>query len=547
GVNAVHYFLTLGDIMWNPDVLQTFEANRKMYEAIGKYHVPFAEVGVLYSTVSQLLAGFPWNTDRLPRGGYYSGGNSGSTLLDYCPRAGVSEDDFGTPIVESFRMIVDTSTNVMSKKLVDDIEAYVRGGGVFVTFGQTGRHDDVNPDSWPISRLTGYHVNDVEVYGKGMSISPAPGQTVFAGSEWAAPLRSGGQSLKKVAADCQDLLVWTDGTVAVGMRPLGKGWMVTMGATYNSPSPLRQIVSHFGVKRVPATYTSAPGLHFRHFIGNSGLQDIWVLFNESGNPVTTSLTFLPEVHPATLTDLLTGAAIQITRAETGDTVPGISLRPWQTVMYVSPRADIAAAPLEWLNLQRGWWQGTKQPPVKRLPKPAEMQRFTLDLVSGWAYKRTDGLTDDQVAALAAPSVDDTAWERRELDLWLDPGTPRPQRVMLRRTFTVPADWNHGTILLCNEIQGGAFVGAARTFVDGKLILDARWLENGSYDEPLGGIFKPGTTHHMVFDIHSPSTLIGAKCPCWLCQRDARRRDGSVARGRKEYALRESQCDDRQGA
>ena len=30
----------------------------------------------------------------------------------------------------------------MSKKLVEGIEAYVRNGGVFVTNGQTGRHDD---------------------------------------------------------------------------------------------------------------------------------------------------------------------------------------------------------------------------------------------------------------------------------------------------------------------------------------------------------------------------------------------------------------------
>ena len=486
GVNGVHYFQTLGDIQWNPDGLKTFEANRKMYDLIGKYHVPFAEVGVLYSTVSQQLAGFPWDTDRLGRGGYYSGANAAMTLLDFCPRAGLSEDDLGTATAAGYRVIVDTDTRVMSKRLLAGIESYVRDGGVFVTNGQTGRHDDVYPDTWPISKLSGYRVltgagaNDVDVWPKNMSITPAPGQTVFSGPDWAEPHHSGGLSLKKAAPDCQDLLLWSDGTVAAGMRRLGKGWVVHVGANTNNPAPMRPIASHFGAGRVPATYVNAPGLHFRHFIGNTGLQDVWVLFNESPNPVTTGLTFQPGVHPASLTDLLTGERHEITRADGGDSVSGIALNPWQTVMYVSPR-NAAASPLEWLELQRGWWAGTKKPPVKRLPRPSEMQKFTLDLTAGWAYKRIDGMTDEQAAALAQPAFDDHAWERRTLDLWHDDEAARPQRIMLRRTFTVPAHWNAGTVLLCNQLQGGAFVSDARMFVEGKP-LGNRWFGNGLYAE-----------------------------------------------------------------
>ena len=87
--------------------------------------------------------------------------------------------------------------------------------------------------------------------------------------------------------------------------------------------------------------------------------------------------------------------------------------------------------------------------------------------------------------------------------------------MLRRTFTVPAHWTAGTILLCNQTPGGAYVSAARTFVDGKLIFDQRWLENGPYEEALGGILKPGTTHHVALDVRSPTSLIGVRCPYFL--------------------------------
>lgn len=527
GVNGVHYFLHLGDIAWKPDVLKTFEANRRMYALIGKYHAPYAEVGVLFSTAGQQLAGFPWEldvTDRLSRGGYYGRQNAANALLDYCPRAGVSEDDFGTGTAESFRLIVDTNTMVMSRKLVNDIEAYVRAGGVFVTNGQTGRHDDVTPDTWPISRLTGYRVLTPNV--RGLTASAAPGQAVFTGLQWASPMNGDGQSLKRVAADCRDLLLWSDGTVAAGMRPLGKGWVVNVGATVNAPmvngsapasvtQVLGQIAAHFGVQRIPATYAPNPRLHFRHFIGNTGLHDVWVLFNESASPVTTSLTFLPGVRPAFLTDVRTGAPVAISRSETGDLVPGIALLPWQTVMYVSPRADVAASPLEWLHLQRGWWAGTKTPPAKRLPRPQEMQKFTLDLADGWAFKQIDGATDEQAEALTQPALDDHAWERRRLAQWLAPGAPRPQRMMLRRTFTVPAQWNAGTVLLCNQSPSSAFFPEARTFLDGKPLYNGRWLHDGAYDATLGGILKPGSTHHMAFDVRSPTTLIGAECPLWL--------------------------------
>ena len=144
-----------------------------------------------------------------------------------------------------------------------------------------------------------------------------------------------------------------------------------------------------------------------------------------------------------------------------------------------------------------------------------MQRFTLDLRDGWAFKRIDGLNDDQAAALAQPSTDDHAWERRTPDLWRDAGAPVPQRIMLRRSFTVPAHWNAGTVLLCNTVPGGAFVSEARTWIDGVPFATGRWLNNGSFDESFGGILKPGTTHHVAFDIRSPVSLIGVRCPFFL--------------------------------
>lgn len=518
GLNGVHYFQQLGEIIWNPPVLALFEKNRRMYEAIGKYHVPFAEVAILYSTRNMRLTYFPWDSDltnRWQRGGYESSFNPAFLLMDFCPRVGISDEALSAALADRYRVVVDTNTTFMNEDVLAGIESYVRAGGVFIARGETGRHGEVEPDAWPISKLTGYAMQKINMYGTGAALQLVPGQNVLSDTELNGA-RGGGPSFKKAAPGCVDLVLWSDGSTAVGMRPLGKGWIVTFAPAFGGNRPetlmLRQLVSHFGAKnRVPATVAGRPGLRFRHFIGNTGLQDVWILFNDADNAVTTELTFLPGVHPPKLTDIVTEEAIEITRDPAGDTVRGIALGPRQTVMYVSPRTDVAASPLEWVTLQRGWWQGTKTPPAKHLPTPAEQQRFTLDLAEGWAYKRQDSLTEEQAAALAQPGIDDHAWERRNPEIWLTANDHQAKRIILRRRFTVPAHWTNGPIYL--NTSGN--VNGARTFLDGKPLFDGRKLWDGGIVGGADGLLKPNASHVLTLDVTGNDPLIGAKGPFWL--------------------------------
>ena len=517
GLNGIHYFQHLGEIIWNPEVLAEFKKNRRMYEAVGKYHVPFAKVGILYSTRNFRLTGFPWDpqfTDRWSPAGYYSGANPAGSLMDFCPRDGITEEAMGAALAQRYRVVIDTNTSFWNDNVLASVESYVRAGGVFITNGQTGRHMEVEPDTWPISRLTGYAVVNPHVYGTGLKTVPAPGQAVFAAPEWVGRNNSG-ISLKKMAPDCQDLLLWSDGSAAIGMRPIGKGWIVHVGPWWgggDEAALFQQLLQHFGVQnRVPATVTPARGLHFRHFIGNTGLQDLWALFNESDTTLSTDLTFLPGIHPVTLNDIVSGDAISITRDAAGDSVRGITLAPHQTVMYVSPRQDVAGSPAEWLALQRGWWQGTMKPPARHLPTPAEQQHCTLDLTNGWAYKRADDLTDEQAAALAAPALDDATWERRNLDTWLTPNDHQAKKIILRRKFIVPARWTAGPVYLST---GGSITGC-RTFLDGKPLLNNRILWDGDNLDDVGGVLKPGTSHVLTLEVHGASPPIGIRAPAWL--------------------------------
>ena len=209
--------------------------------------------------------------------------------------------------MDRYRVIINSNTSIMSPALLARIERWVRNGGTFITYVQTGRHTPTEPNSWPISRLTGYAVTRIDRYGgrnqplEAHALHPAPGQTLFQGEPWTTGLRASGMSLKKTAADCQDLLLWEDGSVAAGVRRIGAGRIFHLGAHFETLGDRRdsphttalfaQILAPMQVERVPG---QARDVMMRHYISNNGLHDVWVLYNDRDRPVNTDLIFL---HP----------------------------------------------------------------------------------------------------------------------------------------------------------------------------------------------------------------------------------------------------------
>ena len=409
GVQGVHYFQHLGDILWNADILKDFEANRRMYQMVGKYHAPFAEVAILYSFGSAHATGWPWGYDPNTNltGGYWAW-NTGFSLLNYCPRDGVTEEDFESGNVDKYRVIIDSNTSIMGPKLLAKIEAWVRRGGTFITFVQTGRHTPTEPNTWPISHLTGYAVTRIDKYGannqplEGRTLRPAPGQTLLQGEPWTSQVRASGLTLKKMAADCQDLLLWEDGSVAAGVRPLGSGRIFHLGAHFetlydrrdsgHTTALLTQIIEPMKVERVPGT---AQGVVMRHYISNNGLHDVWVLFNERDKPATSDLVFLHPPQSQYCLDVRTGRQTPITTEGDRHGVRGIAFEPYETHMFLTPRPAVELAPLEWWTVQRSWWRSAKVPPSRPLPTPAEDRRHSIDLTESWAFHPVDGLKAEE--------------------------------------------------------------------------------------------------------------------------------------------------------
>jgi hypothetical protein len=539
GLNGVTYFSSQEDIMSKPDVLADFQANRAVYESIGKYHVPTAEVAVLYNLRVTAHGGFPWNPDPnvwLP-GGYYAS-NTAHALLTVCPRDGVTDLDFADGTVGKYRVIVDSNTSIMDDHLIDGIEAWVRAGGTFVTYQQTGRHTYTQPNSWPINRLTGYEVRSLDSYAAlppangQQSIQPlathalraAPGQRVFTDHDWLASVRGSGASLRRVAADVQDLLLWEDGTVAAGMRRLGKGRVIHLGCHFEelmdrNPAPnvtalLAAVMDFLGVERVPAQVSNPDSVVLRHFIGNSGLHDVFVLYNDTANPVTSDVVFTGSEPPHVLTELNSTATTPVTTVDGKPGVYGLNLGPWGMRVFLSPRTDVAGSALEWLTVQRNWWAGTASPSAVPFPTPEQMRRNSVDFTAGWAFLPVDDLSADQIAALVQPGVDDSSWERRSLGIWSIPDHPDVKHAVLRRTVTIPAEWTTGDLELWISIdrESQVFHDLGRVYVDGVLLQD--FAGNAPAGRAANTLMAPGE-HVVALEVKGSSPACGVTANAWV--------------------------------
>ena len=540
GITGIDYFIHIGNVLWNPEIKNWFEQNQNFIHLFGKYHLPTAEVAVLQSDRQQALVNYPWYQDYNTNlsNSYFS--MSPAQLLTYeVPRDGITEADFTNGIADKYRVIIDSNTSILDEATIKSIENWVRGGGVFITWVQTGRNTPDKFNSWPIEQLTGYHVTNIDPLADNgdpvtsHKIALTPGQQILKPDNWAdigigeAGLKAqpnanwkfggNGLSLQKVAPEAQDIMQWDDGSTALGVRPIGKGFVVNMGVKFfgaryyqGNPDNARKLILSLldwqKIARIPAT---ANGVMMRHYISNNGLYDVWTLFNQTDKAVTTDLVFRGDTRPAACLNVVDGSVAMTTVQGGAAQLNNLAFEPLETKTFLSQRAQIQNAPADWFALQRGWWQGTTAPPDKKFPAPP--MKIARDLSEGWRFKALDVPTDG--AALAAPGVDDANWEVRRMGIWNYPDHRDVQHGIFRRQFTVPAEWSGHVGFSLRSFFASTFLDKGRIFLDGKLVFD--WKSDGPIDDEFGGALAPGSTHLVAVEIQSQRTLSGARGAAWL--------------------------------
>jgi hypothetical protein len=539
GWQQIDYFIHIGDVMWHPDIRQNFEEQLPLIHLIGKYHVPQSDLAFLCSTRGEALTGFPWTKDlntNLP-GGWDICSGMFDEFLNFCERDAISEGDFARGNAAHYKVILDTNTSIMDDAILGQIEKYVRDGGVFITFVNTGRHSLTKPDTWPISKLTGYKVLTTERFdAKGLSMNfdpkdpnpagsrgqpfhPAPGQTFFTKVEpWMTTPYITGLRMQKVDPDTQDLLIWADGTVAAGMRKIGKGVIIEMGCKNNgqpwlgiTPQAFLPILKWAGVKMNPIDVTldkPAENLRdytFRHYVSNNGLDDLSVIWNNTSAPIKATINF-KETSPATARDALTGKEMPVQNGKLAD----IAVEPNQTRIFITPRNHITEAAADWFALQCGWWRAAA-PVTKLFPKLSD--RFVRDLDEDWSWHPVGDKED--IGPEVASTFDDSGWSKIPVGSWSpDPQKADVKHAIMRRSFTVPGEWNAGRVELWMECNGDEFTESGKVWLDGKVIHGGGSESDINGFVPEGGL-AAGSTHQLAVEISSTGSLAGITGDVWL--------------------------------
>ncbi|MGI4789476.1 MAG: beta-galactosidase [Janthinobacterium lividum] len=522
GTNAIDYFPNLGDVTWNPGMKQWFEAHQPIIHLLGKYHMETAHVAVMHSIRTARLTDYP-----------FTPGVRDADLLDWdvedhlpYPRDDIVDSDFANGIADKYSFVIDANTTMMDASLLKHIEAWVRRGGTFMTYGETGRDSPDAPDSWPISALTGYSVKMPAVDAAGNPtnwgpITAVPGQTVLKDPIWSRGVNAAGPELTKVAPECQNILTWNNGSIAMGIRPLGKGCVISVAertdqgsmlwSQFNNENTLfRDLLSWRGLLE-PNPHADIPGRTVP-FVSNNGLYDVTVVWGENvKQPSKMTLSFPGRKAPAALRDVVTGAALTGQRKGDETVYPGLTIQPGETRGYLAACRPITQAALEWISLQRSWWAGTMAPPP---PPPAfQPSGHTIDLTQDWSLKPL-GIKEDAKVALAANS---RHWETIPLGIWNYPNHPDLTRGIVKKTFSIPAAWQGKGRIWWNFYDPNAvnFLPPfkAQVYLDGQPF----WQSNSLYDMPAQDVTNkmPPGQHTLAIVDQVDKPPVGALVDSWI--------------------------------
>jgi len=273
-----------------------------------------------------------------------------------------------------------------------------------------------------------------------------------------------------------------------------------------------ELLDSFQIKRLPA-HLSDPlsEVLWRYYASNNGLDDVWVLYNRNATtPLTVSLIFDGGLAPAKCTEILnTPQDVPVADEGGSKRLNNLTLAPKQTRVFITPRTQLQTAASDWFTLQRNWWKGTK--PVERKLVPL-VPKLGLDLNPDWAFHPVAAAED--VEKLLAATFDDTAWERRQFDVWSLPDHHDVKHGIYRKEFTVPTAWTHGRVeIWMKAFFANTFVDKGRVFLDGKQIVD--WTNDGIAGNNGNGTLTPGSRHVLTVEITSTGALAGCRGSAWL--------------------------------
>lgn len=515
GVNAIHYFIHLGCIFWDPEIREEFEKRLPALMMLGKICPPENEIAMVADSRVNMYMGYPWRKDvasAYPSG--YMTWRFAATLGSSYQLDAVTPCDFKDGNASNYRFLIDANNTLMDKEQVEGIERYVRAGGTYIAMFQSGRHSMTEPDSWQLKHLAGVEpawlskfATEPDEKGIPRIVRKDKAKRVTREAASAAQgmhdkFDADGIGYKVTDTNATVLWRWEDGTAAVVSRPLSKGRFVSFGIRPHTVyegmewKVMREMLKDLGAKEKPIALKG--GRNFaRHYFTTDGLYDVWYADTESPRAEKYEITFRDN-KKREITDVITGQPMALSGTfALNDFVMGTSLR-----------GENNQAAWRWVKNQFGWWQGRH--PTYVPPAEAPEQHWWSQ---AWAWLKAKCAKKAEEPAAPKPKFATYPDVLPLNEGWRDAQgnatriEPRvvgldaaPSNDVLTTTFTVPADWTDSDIELWGVGQYDFLFsrGTIAIRLDGKEVLARNRHRVG-----ITGLIlpvKPGETHTLELDV-----------------------------------------------
>jgi len=523
GLNSFDNFIDVESMMYSA-ATPLWKENYPYLHLANRYDMKKPEIGLLWSSQNNRLS---------------PGGHSGTAFCWDLGRGdiqplGYSYAYFDEPglhrhLADGYKVLWDEGTYVMSRETVADIRHFVEQGGTYVALTETGRNTLTERDTWPIETLSGFHVKEVRPLGGFVSIlNDQPLFTTLAGQNFENYGRSIDYSnfnyadkctvLEAVAPNTQAIARYRDGTIAIGMRTLGKGRVIVLGSpfwrdSYDQagvwhPSAaqeifLQDLLTGLGVPPDVPSQLPTPVWRDR-YVANNGTEEYLLLFNPGDTATQTVTADWNASFPITqIYDPKTGKPYPATI--TGSTAQvSVTLAPYETKILAtqSPRPPSGTV-ADWYADISKTWQGTA--PGRKMTRP-DLPFYYADFSAGTGkVVDTATVTPNRLAALSSSPDEESGWDARlnsiapvYAGVTVTPG----QTVLYRRIVSVPESWKPGDFYRLRLKQ-------FQTNFQGVVYLNGKQVATGQqvYDAQVGQMQNDGVDVSTAIRFPGPNVLV----------------------------------------
>lgn len=499
-------FWTLEDYIKEEKDNGWFSKNQAVFRLFGKYLRADPKIVILRSVVSMRLnsqAPWVWDVGR------------GELQGLHFDNVYTTERELLKGLVDPYPALIDSGTEFMDVDTVAALRSYVEKGGTFVALHNTGRHSTLEPDTWPVSQLTGFKVVAQGKRGKITFRSTSePLFKEWAGKEFegegmamdymgADSAKGAGIGLEANASGATVLATWDDGTVAVGCRKLGKGRVIVLGSTFwrngkdvsgawksqgaVEAAFFERLLADIGVARDADAGSSS--VWARKYVSKNGLQDWLIAYNSADAALKTDLFLKTAQPPSEVFDLVERKSVPFEISPDGlIKLRDISFSGHAVRAFAVKRAGFAGALSVWWGEKLKYWKKNKINEVD-----LDAIGFPKNNPDAVAFEKWSFITDPDGKMTTSgqwmtPGFDDSAWTKLPAGPWnlIDEKLKDYRDVGLYRAkFIVPREWKGRRIILnLYGFNNPIVQDEGEFFVNGKSITTYKahgWNQTYNYD------------------------------------------------------------------